>query len=218
MWLGRAGVAVLMLVRRGYAVFFPNPRGSTGRGQEFARRVLGDMGGADTHDLLSGLDHLIEKRIADPQRLGVTGVSYGGFMTSWVIAQDSRFAAAVSVAPMINYVTQHLLSNIPHFVSLFIADTYTNSAGEYFARSPIMHAHKVRTPTLNICGALDRSAPPEEAVQFHRALLENGVKSVLITYPQEGHGIRKLPAGTDYAARLVGWFEEHLKLKALVAL
>jgi dipeptidyl aminopeptidase/acylaminoacyl peptidase len=213
MWLGRAGAAVLMLVQRGYAVFFPNPRGSTGRGQEFARKVLGDMGGADTHDLLSGLDHLVEKRIADPQRMGVTGVSYGGFMTSWLIAQDSRFAAAVSVAPMINYVTQHLLSNIPDFVSLFIADTYTNPGGEYFARSPIMHAHKVRTPTLNICGALDRSAPPEEAVQFHNALLESGVESVLITYPQEGHGIRKLSAVMDYAARLVAWFEDHLKLK-----
>ena len=210
MWLGRAGAAVLMLVRRGYAVFFPNPRGSTGRGQEFSRAVLGDMGGADTHDFLSGIEHLVEKKVADPRRLGVTGVSYGGFMTSWLIAQDSRFAAAVSVAPMINYVTQHLLSNIPGFVSLFIADTYTHPGSEYFARSPIMHAHKVRTPTLNICGALDRSAPPQEAVQFHNALLESGVESVLITYPQEGHGIRKLPAGMDYAARLVGWFEAHL--------
>ncbi len=210
MWLGRAGAAVLMLVRRGYAVFFPNPRGSTGRGQEFARAVLGDMGGADTRDLLSGIDHLVETGVADPRRLGVTGVSYGGFMTSWLIAHDSRFAAAVSVAPMINYVTQHLLSNIPHFVSLFLADMYTNPGGQYFARSPIMHAQRVRTPTLNICGALDRSAPPQEAVQFHNALRENGVESVLITYPQEGHGIRTLPAGLDYAARLVGWFEEHL--------
>jgi dipeptidyl aminopeptidase/acylaminoacyl peptidase len=210
MWLGRAGAGVLMLIRRGYAVFFPNPRGSTGRGQEFARSVVRDMGGADIHDLLSGIDHLVEKRLADPERLGVTGVSYGGFMTSWLISQDSRFAAAVSVAPMINYVTQRLLSNIPDFVSLFMADTYTNPAGQYYVRSPLMHAQKVRTPTLNICGALDRSAPPEEAMQFHQALLENGVESVLITYPQEGHGIRKLPAGIDYAARLVGWFEDHL--------
>jgi len=209
-WLGRAGAAVLMLLRRGYAVFFPNPRGSTGRGQQFARAVLGDMGGADTHDYLSGIDHLIEQRVADPRRLGVTGVSYGGFMTAWLTAHDARFGAAVCVAPMINYVTQHLLSNIPGFVSLFLADTYTNPGGQYFLRSPIMHAHKVRTPTLHICGALDRSAPPEEAVQLHNALLENGVESVLVTYPHEGHGIRNLPAIIDYAARLVGWFEQHL--------
>jgi dipeptidyl aminopeptidase/acylaminoacyl peptidase len=212
-WLGR-GVWVLMLLKHGYAVFFPNPRGSSGRGQEFARHVVGEMGGADTYDYLSGLDHLVKQGIADPKRIGVTGGSYGGFMTSWLITQDSRFAAAVSVSPVTNQVTEHLVSNIPHFVSLFLADTYTNAGGKYFERSPIMHAHKTRTPTLNICGALDRCTPPEEAVQFHNALLENGVKSVLVTYPEEGHGVRKLPAALDYAARVVDWFEEHMPAAA----
>ena len=95
-------------------------------------------------------------------------------------------------------------------MAMFLADRYTNPEGQYFQRSPIMHAHKARTPTLNICGALDRCTPPEEAMQFHRALLENGVKSVLVTYPEEGHGIRKFPASIDYASRIVGWFEEHM--------
>lgn len=211
-WLGRANAFVLMLLKRGYAVFFPNPRGSGGRGQAFARRVKGDMNGADTKDYLAGLDGLIERGIADPSRLGVTGVSYGGNMSAWLITQDARFAAAVPVAPHTNQVTEHLLSNIPHFMALFLDDHYTNPAGKYFERSPIMHARKVRTPTLNICGALDRCTPPEEAVQFHNALLENGVKSVLVTYPQEGHGIRTLPAAIDYAARVVGWFEEHIPI------
>lgn len=209
-WLGRMAAPVLMLLQRGYAVFFPNPRGSSGRGQDFARHVLGDMGGADTYDCLSGLDHLVERGIADPARLGVTGGSYGGFMTAWLITQDARFAAAVAVAPVTNQVTEHLISNIPWFVALFLADSYNNPGGKYFQRSPIMHAHKVRTPTLNICGALDRCTPPEEAVQFHNALLENGVKSVLVTYPEEGHGVRKWPAAIDYAARVVAWFEEHM--------
>jgi dipeptidyl aminopeptidase/acylaminoacyl peptidase len=208
--LGRAGVQVLMLVKAGYAVFFPNPRGSTGRGQEFVQPVLGDMGGADTLDYLSGIDHLVDRGSADPKRLGVTGGSYGGFMTSWLITQDTRFAAAVPVAPVTNQVTEHLISNIPHFVALFLADSYRNAGGKYFQRSPIMHAHRVKTPTLNICGTLDRCTPPEEAVQFHNALLENGVKSILVTYPEEGHGIRGLPAAVDYAARVVGWFEEHM--------
>ena len=101
-WLGRRAASVLMLLKRGYAVFFPNPRGSSGRGRSFAQHVLGDMGGADTYDYLSGLDHLIERGIADSKRLGVTGVSYGGFMTAWLITQDSRFAAAVPVAPTTN--------------------------------------------------------------------------------------------------------------------
>jgi dipeptidyl aminopeptidase/acylaminoacyl peptidase len=212
-WLGRSGATVLMLVKRGYAVFFPNPRGSGGRGQEFARHVLGEMGGADTEDHLSGLDHLVEQGIADPNRLGVTGGSYGGFMASWLITQDSRFAAAVSVAPFTNQVSEHLVSNIPNFVALFLADRYANPDGKYFQRSPIMHAHKVKTPTLNICGALDRCTPPEEALQFHNALLENGVRSVLVTYQEEGHGVRKWPAAIDYTARVVGWFEEHMSVK-----
>jgi len=169
------------------------------------------MGGVDTHDYLSGLDYLVERGVADPKRLGVMGVSYGGFMTSWLITQDSRFAAAVPVAPCTNWVTEYLTSNIPHWVSLFLSDAFNNSRGIYFERSPIMHAHKVKTPTLNICGALDRCTPPTEAAQFHHALLESGVKSVLITYPQEGHGIRKFPATIDFAARVVSWFEEHMR-------
>jgi dipeptidyl aminopeptidase/acylaminoacyl peptidase len=209
-WMGRRSIGSLLLLKRGYAVFLPNPRGSTGRGQEFVRPVKGDMGGADTYDYLSGLDHLVERGIADPARLGVTGGSYGGYMTAWLITQDPRFKAAVAVSPVTNQVTEHLISNIGHFVELFLKDKYINAGGKYYERSPIMHAYKARTPTLSTCGALDRCTPPEEAVQFHNALLENGVKSVLVTYPQEGHGVRKWPATVDFAARMVGWFEAHI--------
>lgn len=210
LWLGRWGALVPMLIERGYALFLPNPRGSSGRGQDFARRVVGDMGGADTEDCLSGLDHLVAQGIADARRLGVIGVSYGGFMTAWLITQDSRFAAAVPVAPITNQVSGHLISNIPHFFALFLADRYTNPGGRYFERSPIMHAHKVRTPTLSICGTRDRCTPPAEARQFHHALLEHGVESVLVEYPEEAHGVRNVPAAVDYAARVVRWFETHM--------
>jgi dipeptidyl aminopeptidase/acylaminoacyl peptidase len=209
MWLGRMP-AVLLLVERGYAVFLPNPRGSSGRGQDYARQVVGDLGGADARDLLSGLDHLVSRGVADPSRLGVTGGSYGGFMTSWLITQDSRFAAAVPLAPHNNQVTEYLISNIPHFVSMFLADEYNNPGGRYFQRSPINFAQRVRTPTLSVCGALDRCTPPEEAVQFHNALLLNGARSVLAMYPEEGHGIRRLPAAIDFAARMVAWFETYM--------
>jgi dipeptidyl aminopeptidase/acylaminoacyl peptidase len=214
-WLGRrAGAPILMLVKRGYGVFFTNPRGSAGRGQEFARRVYKDMGGAETEDHLSGLDYLVERGVADPARLGVTGGSHGGFMTSWIITQDSRFAAAVPIAPVTNYVTQYLISNIPQFLELFFVDSYQTPGGQYVQRSPVMHAHQVKTPTLNICGALDRCTPPEEAVQFHNALLQNGVESVLVTYPEEGHGIRKFPAALDCTARMIAWFETYMPARA----
>ena len=209
-WLGRSNAAVLMLLERGYAVYLPNPRGSTSRGRMFARAVLGDMGGADTYDCLCGLDELVARGIADPERLGVTGGSYGGFMSSWLICQDLRFGAAVPVVPVNNWVTEHLISNIPAWPALFLADDYRNPNGLYFQRSPVMHAHKVKTPTLHICGGLDRSAPAEEALQFHNALRKNAVESVLVTYPEEGHGVRQFPAMSDYVARVVGWFESHL--------
>ncbi|HEY0683675.1 MAG TPA: S9 family peptidase [Steroidobacter sp.] len=210
-WLGRSkGLPSLMLLKRGYAIFLPNPRGSAGRGAAFARLVVGDMGGADTYDCLSGLDHLTTLGLVDPARLGVMGGSYGGYMTAWLVTQDRRFAAAVASSPVTNHVSEHLTSNIPHFQRMFLADSYRNASGKYFTRSPIMYAHRARTPTLNSCGALDRCTPPWEALQFHNALLESGVTSVLLTYPGEGHGIRKFPAAIDYAARVVGWFEEHM--------
>jgi dipeptidyl aminopeptidase/acylaminoacyl peptidase len=209
-WLGRRSAHFMMLLRRGYAIFFPNPRGSSGRGRDFVRQVYGDLGGADAKDLLSGLDALVARGIADPKRLGVIGLSYGGFMAAWLITQDVRFAAAVPVGPHTNQVSEHLLSNIPQFMRLLIGDNYNNANGKYFQRSPIMYADRVETPTLSICGALDCCTPPEEARQFHSALLENGVESVLITYPEEGHGVRKWPAIIDYAARVGAWFHEHM--------
>ena len=208
-WLGRR-LHILMLVQKGYAVFLPNPRGSAGRGQGYSRLVLGDLGGADTYDHLSGIDHLVEEGKADPQRLGVMGHSYGGYMAAWLITQDQRFCAAVVAAPMINYISQHLLSNISHFVALFLDDHYSNPEGKYLQRSPVMHAHQVATPTLNVCGNLDRCTPAAEATQFHYALLENQVTSVLVNYPQEGHGIRGIAERIDHSARIVSWIKQYI--------
>lgn len=212
-WLGRA-IATLLLLRRGYAVFLPNPRGSSGRGQDFAARVVGDVGGADTADFLSGIDHLVAAGLADPARLGVTGLSYGGFMTCWLTTQDARFGAAISVGPATNHVSHHLLCNIPQFVTLFVQDHYTDIAGRYYSRSPVLHAHKSKTPTLLVCGDLDRCTPPEEAIQFQNALLENSVESIVVRYPEEGHGIYGANASIDFAARCLMWFEKFIPADA----
>jgi dipeptidyl aminopeptidase/acylaminoacyl peptidase len=199
-----------LLVSRGYAVLHPNPRGSGGRGQEFARAVFGDMGGADTYDYLSGIDALVDRGIADPERIGVTGGSYGGFMSAWLITQDQRFAAAVPMAPVTDWYSQHHTSNIPFFDTLFLADRPRARTGRYPDRSPLLFAEQVRTPTLQTTGALDRCTPPGQAVEFHTALRECGVESVLAIYPGEGHGIRKFPALIDQCARTLGWFERHM--------
>ncbi len=121
-------------------------------------------------------------------------------MSCWLVTQDTRFAAAVPVAPVSNHVTQQLVSNIPEFVSLFLEDAYDNPVANTSraARSCTPRASRRRHSMS--AGALDRCTPAVEAVQFHNALLQHGVKSVLLTYPEEGHGIRKLPC----CARLHG--------------
>lgn len=209
-WLGRSPL-MLSLLRRGFAVFYPNPRGSTGRGQEFVAPVWGDIGGMDAKDLLAGIDCLTLTGRADVHRLGVTGGSYGGFMTSALVTQDQRFAAAVPQFPHTNQVTCRLLGNITQFMDLVLQDKFTIPGGEYFRRSPVYFTSEVKTPTLNICGALDKCTPPEEAAQFYHALRENGVSTALVVYPQEGHGIRNYPAVIDYITRVVSWFEGHMR-------
>ncbi|MGY2373999.1 S9 family peptidase [Pseudomonas sp. SDO524_S393] len=209
-YLGRAALQYVALAE-GYALFLPNPRGSSGRGQAFARLVFGDMGGRDTYDYLSGLDALEARRVIDPTRIAVMGTSYGGYIASWLITQDQRFAAAVPIAPVTHWVSQHLTCNVPTFCELFLSDKLGDPLGQYFTRSPIHYAERVKTPTLNVCGALDKITPASQALEFHRALQgSTEVESVLLTYPQEGHGIRAMPAIFDFTARVMAWLEKHM--------
>lgn len=207
-WLGRSALR-RMLLRRGHAILLANPRGSGGRGQAFAAKVFGDMGGADAQDLLSGVDHLVSEAIADPARLFVFGTSYGGYMSSWLVTQDSRFAAAAPTSPVTNWISEHLTCHVPLFCRNFLDDDLRKPGGRYHSRSPVYIADRVTTPVLNIAGALDRNTPPAQALEFHHALIEHGKQSALVIYPKEGHGVRGYPALVDYSARVVGWFEWH---------
>ena len=208
-WLGSSLTAIL--VSRGYAVLSPNPRGSSGRGQAYARRVVGDVGGEEVYDHLSGIDTLVKEGVADPERIGVTGGSHGGFMASWIITQDPRFKAAVPVAAVNDWHVQHTASNIGECDRIFVqADPYATTGGPYLERSPVMFAGRHPTPVLQVAGTEDRCVPPVEGLQYHTALLERGVESVLATYPGEGHGIKKFPAYIDFCARAVGWFERFM--------
>lgn len=201
---------VPLLVSRGYAVLHPNPRGSGGRGQDFARAVVGDMGGADAGDILSGIDALTERGVADPARIGLIGVSYGGFMSSWLVTQDQRFAAAVPISPVTDWYSQSFTSNIAGWGNSFLGADPEQPGTMAHTRSPVLQASKVRTPCLNVAGARDRCTPAGQAREFHQALLARGVESVLVIYPQEGHGVRTYPAAADLLARAVSWFERHM--------
>jgi dipeptidyl aminopeptidase/acylaminoacyl peptidase len=201
---------VPLLAAAGYAVLHPNPRGSSGRGQTFAAAVRGDMGGADTFDFTSGVDHLVKRGDVDPSRVGLTGISYGGYMSSWLVTQDPRFAAAVAVSPTTDWVSQHYTSNIGVFDELFLGSTVGNRDGNHVRRSPVTLAHQVRTPVLHVAGALDRCTPPGQAQEFHQALSDNGVRSELVIYPEEGHGVSGFPAAIDFTARMLAWFAEFM--------
>jgi dipeptidyl aminopeptidase/acylaminoacyl peptidase len=211
-WQGRLRGAKI-LADHGIASLYPNPRGSSGRGTAFAARVRGDMGGADTYDYLSAVDALVERGIADPERLGVTGISYGGYISAWLVTQDERFVAAVPISPVTNWYSQHRTSQIPYFDALFLDGKPSAPEGKYFARSPVMFADRVKTPVLQLTGALDQNTPPSQALEFHRSLLAQGVRSVLATYPNAGHGIRSFPEVIDATTRYVGWFIEHFGLR-----
>jgi len=203
--------AIPLLVSRGYAVLLPNPRGSSGRGQEFAAAVVGDMGGADTHDYLSGIDAMIERGIADPERIGTMGVSYGGFMSAWLVTQDQRFKAAVAGSPVTEWYSFTFTTNIPGWGLWFLDNADPEEAGnQVHTRSPVMHASKAKTPTLLTAGAKDGCTPAGQAREFYQALTGHGVESQLVIYPEEGHGVRRFPAVTDYLTRLVTWFERYM--------
>lgn len=209
-WQGRLRGAKV-LADHGIASIYPNPRGSSGRGREFARRVKGDMGGEDTHDYFTGIDALVEAGLADPKRLGVTGISYGGFMSAWLITQDSRFTAAAPISCVSDWYSEYLTSQIGDFVGLFLNADPSAPHGRMFDRSPAMFVRNVRTPTLQLTGAQDQNTPPTQALEFHRGLLMQDVTSVLATYPTAGHGIRTFPEVIDATARYVSWMLKHLQ-------
>ena len=142
-----AALAPLMAAR-GIATFAPNFRGSNGRGVGFAEANHGDMGGADWADIIAGVDRLVADGIADPERLGICGWSYGGFMTMWGVTQTTRFKAAVAGAGIANWASFHGASDLHVWDALFYeADPYDPNS-IYAARSPIYHSHRVKTPTL----------------------------------------------------------------------
>jgi dipeptidyl aminopeptidase/acylaminoacyl peptidase len=210
----RSGWAALGLVpyllAQGYAVLQPNPRGSSGRGLDFAAAVVGDMGGADAKDITSAIAPLADTGLVDPARVGVTGGSYGGFMSAWLVTQSDLFAAAVAQYPVTDWDHQHGVSNIPYWDELFLDGKPYARDGQYRSRSPLEHVAQVRTPTLFVAGARDRATPAGQALAMHRALVAHGVPSECVILPNEAHGARDLSAAIDVLSRISDWFEEWL--------
>ncbi len=176
----------VLLASAGYACLLPNPRGSIGRGHVFNQGVIGDGGGIDFRDIMAGVDHVIAEGIADPDRLGIAGLSYGGYMAAWAVGQTDRFGASVAMSVVSNYVSFHLTSEVWWYDHAILEGEWHDPASQYMDRSPVTHAHKGSTPTLILQGAIDRCTPVSQADELFTAIAETGTEVELVVYPREG--------------------------------
>lgn len=194
----------------GWAVLYPNPRGSTNYGSEFMRGNLLDWGGGDFQDLMAGVDAVIAHGVADSAHLALLGWSYGGFMTAWTVTQTSRFRAARMGAGMSEIQSMYLTTDIPGYIGTFFGGPVSGTTRElYIERSPVTHATNVTTPLLILHGAEDTRVPTGQALAFYRALKDVGATVQLVLYPRAGHGLGEYYHQLDRMNRDFEWITRH---------
>lgn len=195
---------------QGYVIVASNPRGSSGRGEAFTTAIYKDWGGKDSEDVLAAVDHVVQQGIADPNRLGVGGWSYGGILTNVVIAKDTRFKSATSGASISNvlagYGTDMYIREYEMELGLPWKDLDTYLHNSY----AFLHADRIKTPTLFLCGDQDFNVPLLNSEQMYQALRSLGVPTQLIIYPGQHHGIRKPSYLKDRMQRYLDWHGKYL--------
>ncbi len=202
-----------LVAARGFAVFFPNYRASTGRGVDFSKLDHGDPAGKEFDDLVDGVDHLIASGLVDGDRVGVTGGSYGGYATAWCATYYShRFAAAVMSVGISNKISSLGNSDIPmELYNVHLRKWPWDNWQLYLERSPIYHVDKARTPLLILHGEDDTRVFPGQSMELYRFLKIRGEVPVrLVFYPEEGHGNRRAASRYDYMMRSLQWMEHYL--------
>ncbi len=199
-----------LYAHHGFAVLYTNPRGSAGYGQRFADAIVEDWGSKPMADLMMFVDHVVEKGIADPTKLAVTGGSYGGFMTNWLITHTDRFTAAVSVAGLYNMTSFWGTTDEQFFAEKEMAGVPWEKKDVYLKNSPIWNSGNLRTPTMVIHGDDDWRVRPEQGEQLFTALQKMGVPSVYVNFPGEQHGIRGKANRTLYNRLMLEWFDHFL--------
>jgi dipeptidyl aminopeptidase/acylaminoacyl peptidase len=199
-----------VLPSQGYFVFLPNPRGSFGFGEAFAAGNARDFGGGDFADILSGVDAVLREAPVDPERLGITGWSYGGYMTMWAVTQTDRFAAAVAGAGIASWQSYYGQNKIDTWMLPFFGASVYDDPKVYAKSSPIEFIKKVKTPTLVLHGERDAEVPTPQGYEFWHALKTLGVQTQLVIYTDEGHSIRKPENQRDIVKRSAHWFDQYL--------
>ena len=199
-----------LLVARGYLVMCPNVRGSIGYGEKFVEMNRADWGGGDFKDVMKGVDDLVAKGFADPDRLGIAGWSYGGYMAEWAVTQTDAFKAAVSGAGMADLISEYGTEIDPAYDEWFFGTPYEHP--EHFLNSsPFISMKNAKTPTLILQGEEDPIDPIGQSQELYRGLKRYGVESELVFYPREPHGFREARHRVDVENRLLAWFDKYLK-------
>lgn len=201
---------------RGWAVLYPNPRGSTGYGAEFMRANINDWGGGDYRDIMAGVDELVRRGVADADRLAFEGWSYGGYMTSWVVSQTGRFKAAMMGAGLPSLLSMAGTTDIPGYIATFF-NGYPQYDGSlvnknirfYLERSAISYSDRITTPLLILHGANDERVPIGQPMEFYRALKDRGKTTELVFYPREGHGLSEYYHQLDRMKREYEWMAKY---------
>jgi dipeptidyl aminopeptidase/acylaminoacyl peptidase len=197
----------------GYAVLFPMPRGGSGYGEAGHRMIINDWGGPDYKDIMAGVDHLIARGVADADRLGVMGASYGGFMTNWIVTQTNRFKAASAGASISDLADLYYLTEGGDLMAEYFKRPWENPEG-YRAHSPITFAANVRTPLLLQHGDRDPRVPLVTAQKFHRALLALGKAVEFDIYPRGGHVFYEPVQERTVMQRNFEWFQRWIPTAA----
>jgi len=202
---------VQVLAANGFAVLQPNFRGSTGKGLAFAQANKNTWGKGDYEDCMSGVDAMIASGIADPDRLGAFGWSYGGYMTFWILTQTDRFKAVSPGAGLTNIYSMYSQTDIHRYLNWFYSDKAPWEAQDlYWDRSPMKYVGNVKTPTMIMHGQVDTRVPIAQAQEFYQALVERKVPVEFVVYPRENHGFTEPRHQMDRVRRYVRFFAKYL--------
>ena len=193
----------------GYVVVLPNPRGSGSYGEAFALACVGDWGGQDFHDLMAGVDELVERDIADPDRLYVSGYSFGGFMTTWTVAHTNRFRAAVVGAPVADPASMFGTTDIPRFNAYELGATPFDNPDRSWQRSPVAYLPQIETPVLLTHNEGDLRCPIGQSEEIFQGLKMLGKEVEFVRYPGGSHVSRPPSQQVDRTRRIVEWFDRH---------
>ena len=200
-----------LFAANGYAVVAANPRGSTGRGQEYGKGIYAAWGSVDVEDVLAMVDDAVARGVADPNRLGVGGWSYGGILTNYTIASNTRFKAATSGASISNILAGYGTDQYIRDYEMELGKPWEKPETWMKLSYPFLHADRIKTPTLFLAGERDFNVPLLNSEQMYQALRSNGVDSKLIIYSGQYHGIRRPIFILDRAQRYIDWYAKYLK-------